>query len=50
MIQNQFQNGNHIKYVIYSMAGVRYSIKNPAAEKINIGGFIHILEEAQKNK
>ena len=33
-----------------SMAGVRYSIENPALyEKINIGGFIHILEESQKN-
>lgn len=34
-----------------SMAGVRYSIQNPALyEKINIGGFIHILEECVKNK
>lgn len=33
-----------------SMAGVRYSIENPALyEKINIGGFIHIMEEAVKN-
>ena len=33
-----------------SMAGVRYSIQNPALyEKVNIGGFIHILEESQKN-
>lgn len=33
-----------------SMAGVRYSIQNPALyEKINIGGFIHILEESVKN-
>lgn len=33
-----------------SMAGVRYSIENPALyEKINIGGFIHILEESRKN-
>tara|TARA_A100001015_G_scaffold321162_1_gene450505 strand:- start:1750 stop:2685 length:936 start_codon:yes stop_codon:yes gene_type:complete len=34
-----------------SMAGVRYSIENPALyEKINIGGFIHIMEECVKNK
>lgn len=34
-----------------SMAGVRYSIQNPSIyEKINIGGFIHILEECVKNK
>jgi len=34
-----------------SMAGVRYSIQNPSLyEKINIGGFIHILEECVKNK
>lgn len=33
-----------------SMAGVRYSIENPILyEKINIGGFIHIMEEAVKN-
>ena len=33
-----------------AQAGVRYSIENPALyEKINIGGFIHILEESQKN-
>ena len=33
-----------------SMAGVRYSIQNPSLyEKINIGGFIHILEESVKN-
>lgn len=33
-----------------SMAGVRYSIKNPSLyEKINIGGFINILEECVKN-
>ena len=33
-----------------SMAGVRYSIKNPALyEKVNIGGFINILEQAVKN-
>lgn len=33
-----------------SMAGVRYSIQNPALyEKVNIGGFIHILEESHKN-
>lgn len=33
-----------------SMAGVRYSIQNPSLyEKINIGGFIHILEECVKN-
>jgi len=33
-----------------SMAGVRYSIENPALyEKINIGGFINIMEEAVKN-
>jgi len=33
-----------------SMAGVRYSIENPALyEKINIGGFIHIMQEAVKN-
>ena len=34
-----------------SMAGVRYSIQNPSLyEKVNIGGFIHILEECVKNK
>ncbi len=34
-----------------SMAGVRYSIQYPSLyEKINIGGFIHILEECVKNK
>tara|TARA_B100001248_G_C27352110_1_gene441883 strand:- start:74 stop:1150 length:1077 start_codon:yes stop_codon:yes gene_type:complete len=34
-----------------SMAGVRYSIQNPHIyDKVNIGGFIHILEEAVKNK
>ena len=33
-----------------SMAGVRYSIENPLVyDKINIGGFIHIMEEAVKN-
>ncbi len=33
-----------------SMAGVRYSIENPALyEKVNIGGFINILEQAVKN-
>jgi UDP-glucuronate 4-epimerase len=33
-----------------SMAGVRGSIKNPSLyEKINIGGFINILEECVKN-
>lgn len=33
-----------------SMAGVRYSIQHPALyEQINIGGFIHILEECVKN-
>ena len=33
-----------------SMAGVRYSIQNPALyEKVNIGGFINILEEVVKN-
>lgn len=33
-----------------SMAGVRYSIENPALyEKVNIGGFIHIMQEAIKN-
>lgn len=33
-----------------SMAGVRYSIKNPSLyESVNIAGFIHILEEAKKN-
>ena len=32
------------------MAGVRYSIQNPHIyDKVNIGGFIHILEEAVKN-
>ena len=32
------------------MAGVRYSIENPALyEKVNIGGFINILEQAVKN-
>lgn len=34
-----------------SMAGVRYSIQNPTLyEKVNIRGFIHILEECVKNK
>ena len=34
-----------------SMAGVRYSIKNPDLyEKVNIGGFINILQECVKNK
>ena len=34
-----------------SMAGVRYSIENPALyEKTNIGGFINIMEESVKNK
>ncbi|VVU95068.1 GDP-mannose 4,6 dehydratase [seawater metagenome] len=34
-----------------SMAGVRYSIQNPHIyDKVNIGGFIHILEESHKNK
>ena len=34
-----------------SMAGVRYSIENPSLyEKINIGGFIHILEQSVKYK
>ena len=34
-----------------SMAGVRYSIDNPNLyNKVNIGGFIHILEEAVRNK
>tara|TARA_B100001142_G_scaffold329908_1_gene395042 strand:- start:2558 stop:3616 length:1059 start_codon:yes stop_codon:yes gene_type:complete len=33
-----------------SMAGVRYSIENPYIyDKINIGGFIHIMEEAVKH-
>ena len=33
-----------------SMAGVRYSLENPLLyEKNNIGGFIHIMEEARKN-
>jgi len=33
-----------------SMAGVRYSIENPVLyEKVNIGGFIHIMEESVKN-
>ena len=33
-----------------SMAGVRYSIQNPSVyEKINIGGFINIMEQAVKN-
>ena len=33
-----------------SMAGVRFSIKNPDIYiKVNIQGFIHILEEARKN-
>ena len=33
-----------------SMAGVRYSIKNPKLYvKVNIDGFVHILEEAIKN-
>lgn len=34
-----------------SMAGVRYSIQNPLLyEKVNVQGFIHILEEALKNE
>lgn len=34
-----------------SMAGVRYSLENPLLyEKVNVGGFIHILEECVKNK
>ena len=34
-----------------SMAGVRYSIENPSIyDKVNIGGFIHIMEECVKNK
>uniref|UniRef100_A0A6C0BYX0 NAD(P)-binding domain-containing protein n=1 Tax=viral metagenome TaxID=1070528 RepID=A0A6C0BYX0_9ZZZZ len=34
-----------------SMAGVRYSLQNPLLyERVNIGGFIHILEECVKNK
>ena len=34
-----------------SMAGVRNSIKNPSLyENVNIAGFIHILEEAKKEK
>ena len=34
-----------------SMAGVRYSIEHPKLYvKVNIEGFIHILEEAVKNK
>jgi UDP-glucuronate 4-epimerase len=33
-----------------AMAGVRYSLENPLLyEKVNIGGFIHILEECKKN-
>ena len=33
------------------MAGVRYSIENPKIYvKVNIEGFIHILEESVKNK
>jgi UDP-glucuronate 4-epimerase len=33
-----------------SMAGVRYSLENPLLyEKNNVGGFIHIMEEAHKN-
>ena len=33
-----------------SMAGVRYSLQNPLLyDKVNIGGFIHILEECVKN-
>lgn len=33
-----------------SMTGVRYSIENPSLyEKINIGGFIHIMKESIKN-
>ena len=33
-----------------SMAGVRYSIQNPLLyQKVNIGGFIHMLEECIKN-
>tara|TARA_Y100000389_G_scaffold204928_1_gene260919 strand:+ start:12863 stop:13915 length:1053 start_codon:yes stop_codon:yes gene_type:complete len=33
-----------------SMAGVRYSIENPFVyEKMNIGGFINILEQAKEN-
>ena len=34
-----------------SMAGVRYSIEHPKLYiKVNIEGFIHILEESRKNK
>jgi UDP-glucuronate 4-epimerase len=34
-----------------SMAGVRYSIKNPLLyNKVNIGGFINIMEQCVKNK
>ena len=33
-----------------SMAGVRYSIENPKIyNKVNVDGFIHILEECRKN-
>jgi UDP-glucuronate 4-epimerase len=33
-----------------SMAGVRYSLQNPSLyEQVNIGGFIHIMEETRKN-
>ena len=32
------------------MAGVRYSLQNPLLyEKVNISGFIHILEECRLN-
>ena len=34
-----------------SMAGVRYSIEHPLVyDKVNIGGFINIMEQAVKNK
>ncbi len=34
-----------------SMAGVRYSIQNPSLyEEVNVGGFIHLLEQCVKNK
>jgi UDP-glucuronate 4-epimerase len=33
-----------------AMAGIRYSLINPLLyEKVNVGGFIHILEECKKN-
>lgn len=33
-----------------AMAGVRYSLQNPQLYKdVNIGGFIHIMEESKKN-